>query len=77
MKCVVKFKDGYICKMELIQIWDKLLMYRTDDAYLLVPYHDVELGRVELEDFMEAQKDAKSIQVPKPKKPTSWAEVKL
>jgi hypothetical protein len=75
MECVVRFKDGYVCKMELIYNWDKMHIYRTDDAYLLVPYGDVEGGKVELDDFLQAQKDAKSLPIPKPKKPVMWKEV--
>lgn len=59
MKCIVKFKDGYICEMELIHNWDRLHMYRTDDSYLLVPYADVEIGRVEMEEFLQGVQDAK------------------
>jgi len=76
MRCVVKFRDGYICEMELIYNWDKMHMYRTEGAYLLVPYGDVETGRVELEEFLAAQKAAKKLPLPKAPKPTIWKEVK-
>jgi hypothetical protein len=76
MECVVKFKDGYICKMELIYNWDKMHIYRTDGAYLLVPYGDVEGGKVEIDDFLQAQQDAKKLPTPKPAKPVQWKEVK-
>lgn len=59
MLATVEFTDGYICQLELIYNWDRMHMYRSEDAYLLVPYKDVVKGVVEMEDFLQAQKDAK------------------
>lgn len=41
----VEFKDGYKCRLEHLFIWNKCHYYRTEDAYLIVPYQDVLLGR--------------------------------
>lgn len=76
MKCIVKFKDGYICEMEHIYNWGRLHMYRTDTAYLLIPYGDIEVGRVTAEEFITCQKEAKELPIPKAPKPTKWVEVK-
>ena len=59
MLATVEFTDGYICDLELIYNWDRLHMYRSDDAYLLVPYKDVVKGVVPMEEFLQGQQDAK------------------
>lgn len=71
MKAEVKFKDGYVCIMELIYNWNGCHMYRTDTCYLIVPYKDVAHSKVPVEEFMAAQKAAKAM-----KKEIQWSEIK-
>jgi hypothetical protein len=75
VKSVVKFKDGYICEMEHIYNWDRMHMFRTETSYLFVPYGEIELMRVEVDEFMAAQKAAKELPIPKAPKPMMWKEV--
>ncbi len=76
MDAIVEFVDGYICKMEKIHIMYPLFYFRWDGAYLIVPCKDVVKAVVPMEDFQKAQKDAKSLPIPKAPKPTIWKEVK-
>lgn len=67
MLATVEFRDGYICQLELIYNWDKHHIYRSEDAYLIVPYHDVVRGVVLMEDFLQGQQDAKhSVEIGEP-----------
>lgn len=75
MLCEVTFSDGYTCAMELIYNWDKCHMYRTPDAYLIVPYEDVVHSRVPIEEFMAAQQAAKEASKADAKKEVIWKEV--
>ena len=74
MLCDVEFRDGYICRMELIYNWDHCHIYRTPDAYLIVPYKDVIIGRVPVEEFARAAKAARD--APKVKEEMKWTEIK-
>lgn len=45
--------------MKKIWNWEGNFIYETDNAYLLIPYKDVILARVPIEEFQKAQQEAK------------------
>lgn len=51
-------------------------MYRTPDAYLIIPYEDVTFSRVPIEAFMEAQEKARESSREDAKEKAKWVEVK-
>lgn len=59
--------------MDLVYNWDKCHIYRTKDAYLIVPYEDVTFSRVPVDEFQRAQKKAKQ----QSKEDATWREIKL
>ena len=68
----VTFKDGYICTMKLIYNWDKCHIYETPQSYLIVPYADVVFSRVPIEEFKQAQQEAREAS----KREIKWKEIK-
>lgn len=77
MYAIVEFKDGWICKLELLYIDYPYFHYRWENAYLIVPCKDVVKGVVPAEEYQDAQKAAKKAPIPKAPKPVKWEEVKV